>query len=151
MGDIVRTNTVRTPSVAPGVELTQTWPIERLLNSTDIRFPTSPQIAAEKLCGWSALVDLFHGALHVTDVTIRKFVIEVGPALHRLFDQCPGDPVSAMDLVCRVLFEAQQEHFAWCGTTATKATGAGPVLNLDPILFKASNNHHKNKNKIITI
>ena len=101
---------IKSAVVAEGGSTLSLADLERLLTSVDLRFPTLPQIAAEKLCGWSVLVNLFHGALHVTAVIIRKFVIEVRPALHRLFDQCPGDPVSAMDLVCRVLFEAQQEY-----------------------------------------
>ena len=31
------------------------------LTTTYVRFPTSPQAAAEKLYGWSVFIDLFHG------------------------------------------------------------------------------------------
>ena len=45
--------------------------------------------------------------------SVRTFVTEVGPALHRIHDQYAENPAVGMDLVCRVLYEAQQDYFAY--------------------------------------
>ena len=57
------------------------------LATTDVRFPSAPQIAAEKLYGWSILVDLFHGPNQAISTAGCTFVINGGPALHRVHDQ----------------------------------------------------------------
>ena len=94
------------------------------LTVTDARFPANPQTAAEKLYGWSIVVDLFHGTAHPTSITVREFVLEVGPNLHRIYDQYIGEPAKGMDIVCRVLFEAQQSYFAWCSRVVSQKGGA---------------------------
>ena len=87
------------------------------LTSSDVRFPTTPQAAAEKLYAWSVAIDLFHGGNHPIARTVRAFAIDVGPALHSVFSAA-GTPSIGMDLVCRVLFEAQQDYFRWATLTA---------------------------------
>ena len=94
----------------------------RLITS-DVRFPGAPQVAAEKLYGWSLLVDLFHGGIQAISVSVRNFVIGVGPALHRVHDQHLDNPAMGMDLVCRIMFEAQQEYFMWANAVATALPG----------------------------
>jgi hypothetical protein len=91
----------------------------RLL-TTDVRFPPDPQTAAEKLYGWSIFVDLFHGSITAIATRVRNFVIAAGPALHRLHSFNLDNPALGMDLVCRVLFDAQQDYFSW----ANKVAGA---------------------------
>ena len=86
------------------------------LTATNVLFPTTPQIAAEKLYGWSIMVDLFHGATHGISVAVRDFVTSVGPALHAVHGNAGAAKVG-MDLVNRVLFEAQQDYFAWLQKT----------------------------------
>ena len=83
------------------------------LVSTDVRFPTSPQVAAEKLYGWSVVIDVFHGINHDVSRAVRNFVIEVGPALHRAYEQYAATPALGMDIVNRILYEAQQEYFVY--------------------------------------
>ena len=73
------------------------------LTTTEVRFPTNPHIAAEKLHGWPVHVDLFHGDTHALSNSIRNAVLEIAPGLHQLY-QAAGDPVLGMDLVNRVLF-----------------------------------------------
>ena len=96
------------------------------LTSSDVRFPTEPQVAAEKLYGWSVLIDVFHGATHPISVSVRNFVIAVGPALHRIRDQMGQTPAIGMDLVNRVLFEAQQEYFDYLNRLARSTAAARP-------------------------
>ena len=81
------------------------------LTATDVRFPTTPQVAAEKLYGWSVHLDIFHGPNHPVCVNVRDFVINVGPALHRVCEQMGSTEIVGMDLVNRILYEAQQEYF----------------------------------------
>ena len=76
-----------------------------------MRFPTTPQVAAEKLYGWSVHLDVFHGPNHPVCHNVRDFVVNVGPALHRVCDQMGSTETLGMDLVCRVLYEVQQEYF----------------------------------------
>ena len=84
----------------------------RLITS-DVRFPSGPQISAEKFYGWSLNVDVFHGHNQPIADAVRLFVIAVGPALHRVHDQHLDNPAMGMDLVCRIMFKAQQEYFMW--------------------------------------
>ena len=95
------------------------------LIATDVRFPTTPQIAADKLYGWSIIADLFHGGNQPICNSIRNFALGVGPALHRIHAQFLDDPRAGMDLVCRVLFDAQQEYFVWANAVAIAAPGVG--------------------------
>ena len=95
------------------------------LTATDVRFATEPQVAAEKLYGWSILVDLFHGGTHDIANSVRTFVIFVGPILHQIFARCADTPAKGMDLVNRVLFEAQQDYFAYC---TERANGGAPAV-----------------------
>ena len=55
-----------------------------ILTSSDVRFPTTPQAAAEKLYAWSVAIDLFHGSLHPIAVTVRNLALTVAPALHNM-------------------------------------------------------------------
>ena len=83
------------------------------LTASDVRFPTTPQVAAEKLYGWSVHLDVFHGPLAQVAINAREFVINVGPALHRVCEQMGSTETLGMDLVNRVLYEVQQEYFEY--------------------------------------
>ena len=98
------------------------------ITTSDVRFPTSPQTAAEKLYGWSVVVDLFHGVNHDISEAVRRFVLAVGPALHRLANTFEDGGPSGMDLVCRVLYEAQQECFAWVTRKGNTNRGDVPTF-----------------------
>ena len=73
----------------------------------------------EKLHGFSILVDLFHGRGTSIANNIRNFVCDVCPSLHNLH-QVSGQDHPAMDLVNRVLFEVQQDYFAWLSEVVGK-------------------------------
>ena len=98
------------------------------LTATDVRFPTSPQTAAEKLCGWSIVIDIFHGVNKPISNNIRKAVIEIAPSLCTLFSHHCGvdDPRTGMDVVNRVLCELQQDYFVWASEMSRLAPGAPP-------------------------
>ena len=57
----------------------------RALVSNDIRFPEDAAMAAEKLAGWSILIDIFHGETTDIAVNIRSALREINPALSRTF------------------------------------------------------------------
>ena len=96
------------------------------LTATDVRFPTTPQTAAEKLYGWSVVIDIFHGVNTPISNNIRRAVIEIAPSLHTLFNHHGGidDPRTGMDVVNRVLYEMQQDYFGWASETSRLAQGA---------------------------
>ena len=88
----------------------------RYLTSSDVRFPTLPHVAVEKLYGWSIFVDLFHGVGHPISVSIRNAVLAIGPLLPRLHSEYTENPAIGMDLICRVLYDMQQTYFQWLRT-----------------------------------
>ena len=83
------------------------------LTSTSAKMPTTPQMAVEKLLGWSVLIDVFHGVDHPVSRNVRMFVDSAHPLIHHVHAHRADNPVVAMELVCRVLYEAQQEYFGW--------------------------------------
>ncbi len=105
---------------------------------TDVRFPFDPQVGAEKLYGWSIILDLFHGSNQPMLDVIRDFVIGTGPALHRIAEQHVDNP-AGMDLVCHVMFEVQQEYFMWANDVAcTGVGGAAGVPRRSPAICDAA-------------
>jgi hypothetical protein len=92
----------------------------------DVRMPTEAYVAIEKLYGWSVVVDVFHGVRHPVATTIRSAVATIGPCLHRVASQMADAPRVGMELVCRVLFELQQEYFYYLRALAHDRTKAPP-------------------------
>ena len=97
-----------------------------ILTTTDVRFPTTPQQAAEKLYGFSVYVDLFHGQGTVIAANVRVAALRMGPALHSVFTNA-GTPKTGMELVNRILFEVQQEYFVWCRGVARATAATRPT------------------------
>lgn len=97
-----------------------------LLTSTDVRFPTDAQVAAEKLYGFSVVVDVFHGPGHPVSTNTRNFACTVGPALHRIASQHLDNPAVGVDMVCRVLYEVQQDYFNWLRKAADDYNAVAP-------------------------
>jgi hypothetical protein len=93
------------------------------LTATDVRYPTTPQIATEKLYAWSIVVDLFHGVNHPVSISIRNFVLTVGPSLHAVYNM-EDTPAQGMDRVIRVLYEAQQDYARWATLVSREADPA---------------------------
>jgi hypothetical protein len=95
------------------------------LTADDIRFPTQPFVAVEKLYGWSVVIDLFHGVNHPVAVHTREAVCSIGPLLQRLAGQMGDAPGVGMELICRVLYDMQQDYFQFL---ALAAAGTAPIV-----------------------
>ena len=59
-------------------------------------------------------------------------VMDVRPTLHRIYSQMVDSPDMGMDLVCRVLFEDQQDYFSWVGEVGTGWTRSVRRATLSP-------------------
>ena len=97
------------------------------LTTTDVRFAAEPQVAAEKLCRWAAILEVFHGAAHTVAINAVEHVLAVGPALHRVHQQHAENPAVGMDLVNRVLCESQQDYFTWLDAAANDPAAVPPT------------------------
>ena len=106
------------------------------ITTNEAKFPASAYFAGEKLCGWSVVVDVFHGSNHAVATNVRNFVINVVPSLHHLEMQMADTPRAGLDLVCRVLYEAQQEYFHWGRQVAALGPTGVRVPDFDRILDK---------------
>ena len=105
------------------------------ITSADVRFPSTAHFTGEKLCGWSVVINVFHGVAHDVATRVPNFVIAVVPHLHSVQCILAETPGAGMDMVCRVLCEAQQEHFGWANKVANGVAAATPV-NFSEILGK---------------
>ena len=72
------------------------------------------------------MVDVFHGSNQPIATSICHFVINVGPSLHRVTKQCGPTPTIGMDMVNRVLYEAQQDYFTWVNRRVIDGTATPP-------------------------
>ena len=96
------------------------------ITTTDIRFPTEAYVAAEKLCGWSIAIDIFHGVNHEISVSIRDAVANIGPCLHRIITQMGDNQSAGMDLICRIMYDMQQDYFQYINQLSRIPAG-GPM------------------------
>ena len=87
------------------------------LTTVDTRYPTTPQHAAEKLYGWSILVDVFHGENTAVAKNVREAVHQIGPRMHSIHAG-GGSNAVGMDLCNKVLYDLQQTYFDWAEQTA---------------------------------
>jgi hypothetical protein len=96
------------------------------LTAGDVRFPTLPFVAVEKLYGWSIVVDVFHGVNHALSINLRNAVTQIGPLLMRIGGQMGDTPSVAMELICRVMFDMQQDYFAYLAQLSTGVAAVVP-------------------------
>jgi hypothetical protein len=89
------------------------------LTADDVRFPTQAFVAVEKLCGWSVVVDVFHGVGHAMAINIRTAVSSICPQLQRLAAQMGDTPGAGMELICRVMYDMQQDYFSYLSKVAS--------------------------------
>jgi hypothetical protein len=52
------------------------------LTTCDVCYPSTPQQAAEKLYGWSILIDVFHGDKTAIANNVREAVLQLAPRMH---------------------------------------------------------------------
>ena len=88
-----------------------------VMTTVDVRMPTHPQQAVEKLYGFSVYVDLFHGENHPVAVNIRNFAHRMTSLLHSIHNTSPTTRIG-MSRVCSVLYELQQDYFTWVITVS---------------------------------
>ena len=106
------------------------------ITTNEAKFPPSAYFAGEKLYGWSVVIDVFHGTNHAISTNVRSFALNVVPSLHHLEIQMADTPRAGLDLVCRVLYECQQEYFHWARRVAAQGPAGIPVPTFDSILDK---------------
>ena len=92
------------------------------LTTNDICLPTEPFIAVEKLMGWSIVVDVFHGPGTDIAIRIKDVVARICPMLHRIVSQSAPSETVGMEYVWRVMFELQQDYFAFLKHMAAGTT-----------------------------
>jgi hypothetical protein len=97
------------------------------LRVNHVGFPSTPNMAVEKLYGWSIVLDVFHGHNHAVCASVRHAVLAIGPDLQRTCDMM-GDMVTGMDLICRVMFDMQQEYFGWVRQVAAGHPATVPTF-----------------------
>jgi hypothetical protein len=83
------------------------------ITAEDVRFPTLPFVAVEKLYGWSVVVDVFHGVGHAVAINIRNAVTTIGPLLQRVAAQMGDTEGAGMELICRVMYDMTQDYFGY--------------------------------------
>jgi hypothetical protein len=92
------------------------------LTTNDVRLPTVAYIAVQKLEGWSVVVDVFHGPATPIADAIRTAVQQITPHLFRLVHQAAATESIGMEQVWRVMYEFQQDYFAYLRKMAMGTT-----------------------------
>jgi hypothetical protein len=90
----------------------------RALTTCKLGVPTMPYIAEQKLYAWVVIMRLFHGEAAPIVVNSQSMVAVVGPQMHAIVAQCGGSTRKGIELMCRVLYEVQQDYYMWLGQTA---------------------------------
>ena len=103
--------------------------------TTDLRLPTNPFHAMEKLKGWSVLLDCVIGANHTVAIATHNFVMVAGAAV---LEYCNGavEISVAMTKIIALLFAAQQKLFYWMNHAlgATTAAARPTIPNYDELM-----------------
>jgi hypothetical protein len=98
------------------------------LLSDNVLFPTQPYIAVEKLYGWSVILDVFLGVNHALSINVRTAVCAIGPLLQRLASHMGDTPGAGMELICRVMFDMQQDVFMYINQVQAGAAVLVPTF-----------------------
>jgi hypothetical protein len=81
------------------------------LLANNSHFPSDVWMVVEKVKGWSVVIDVFHGVNHPIAVSIRNAVQVLAPLLQRLAATMGDDIQSGLELVCRVIYDMQQDYY----------------------------------------
>ncbi|MGL5934110.1 MAG: hypothetical protein ACRCZI_00655, partial [Cetobacterium sp.] len=95
------------------------------LSANRASFPSCAVVAAEKLYGWSIVLDVFHGVHHPMAISVRAAVCLLGPSLLRL-ERTMSNANLGMDVICRVMFDMQQDYMSWVRSTSNGIATAVP-------------------------
>jgi hypothetical protein len=107
------------------------------LASTDPLFPVQAFVAAEKLYAWSVVVDVFHGINHPVAASVRNAVHLICPCLQRIATLTADTAGVGMELICRIMYELQQDYFSWVNKASTEPiTPTAPTF--ERIVFAAT-------------
>jgi hypothetical protein len=98
----------------------------------NVRFPTQAFTAMEKLYGWSVVLDVFHGEGHPIAVSVRQTVMEIGPHVLRMAFQVGDTPAVGMELICRIMYDMQQDYFYYLAKLVSN--GAAAVPDFDKVI-----------------
>ena len=98
------------------------------LTSDDVRFPTQPYVAVEKLYVWSVIMDVFHGDRHPVAFAISEAMRLIGPLLQRMAGHMGDTPGAGMELICRVMYDMQQDYYQYLSNMAAAVPGAPPTF-----------------------
>ena len=109
------------------------------LTSQDIHFPTKAYITVEKLYSWSMAINAFHGVATPLAHNVQATLMVIGPCLHRIVSQMADTPAVGMDLVCRIMFEVQQDYFTHLTKLANNS--AAPPPTFTGIMQKVTSYH----------
>jgi hypothetical protein len=104
------------------------------ITSHDVRFPTQPFVAIEKLQGWSVVIDIFHGVAHPIAAAVRNAVLEITPWLMRLANDLLDTNAVGMEQLCRVMFDMQQDYFSYLAKCSNPLLANPPVPMFDNII-----------------
>ena len=95
---------------------------------SDVRLPSTPHTAAEKLVGWSILIDVVLGVIYPCAMATHNFALMAVPILLR-FSNNVIPIATTMEHALAVLFQAQQEFFLWLAQAKTISSAtARPAL-----------------------
>ena len=95
------------------------------LVTSDVRFPCDYYVAGEKMCGWSLIVDLFHGAAHPVATSVRNLVSAIVPLFHQVAVGNSEPSTTGMDLISRIMYDVQQDYFTY---VTQLGNGGAPVV-----------------------
>ena len=94
----------------------------------DALFPTTAHVCSQKAYAWSIFVDIFHGVNHPIATSIRAFVMDAGPQFHTIEAQNADSKALGIDLMARILFDAQQDYFTYATQVANGGNPAVPTF-----------------------
>jgi hypothetical protein len=95
----------------------------------DARFPTQPNHARDKLQGWSIVIDVVLGPNHAGARAVRTAIQDIGPHLENMAAQMGDTAGAGMELVCRVMFDIQQDFFIYLNALAQGEAPVAPTFS----------------------
>jgi hypothetical protein len=113
------------------------------LTTCHVRYPSTPQQVAEKLYGWSILINVFHGDKTAIAKNVQEAVLKLAPRMHAVHSSGGANAVG-MDLCNCVLYDAQPTYFEWAEQTALCSNLAAlpTASTFGPLISSVRTNRH---------